>query len=91
MTKQSFISEFLDNETINALTSFLEKESDFNKSANLIANAFGYSKDFSSMDEEAVSKLLVSFKNNITLLSQKTILVMLVEQFNTNCLITEID
>lgn len=72
MTKQSFISEFLDNETINALTSFLENESEFNKSANLIANAFGYSKDFSSMNEEAISKLLVSFKNNLTLLIQKT-------------------
>ena len=72
MTKQSFISEFLDNETINALTSFLENESEFNKSANLIANAFGYSKDFSSMNEEAISKLLVRFKNNLTLLIQKT-------------------
>ncbi len=72
MTKQSFISEFLDNETINALTFFLENESDFNKSANLIANAFGYSKDFSSMSEESISKLLVSFKNNLTLLIQKT-------------------
>ena len=72
MTKQSFISEFLDNETINALTSFLENESDFIKSANLITNAFGYSKDFSSMNEEAISKLLVSFKNNLTLLIQKT-------------------
>ena len=72
MTKQSFISEFLDNETIIALDSFLKSESDFNKSVNVIANTFGYSKDFASMNEESISKLLISFKNNLTLLIQKT-------------------
>ena len=72
MTKQSFISEFLDNETITALDSFLKSESDFNKSVNVIANTFGYSKDFASMSEESISKLLISFKNNLTLFIQKT-------------------
>ena len=67
-----FIAEFLDSKTVNALSDFINKAGDFNSSADLIATAFGAAAGFSSMDDAAVSKLVVSFKNNLTLLIQKT-------------------
>ncbi len=73
MTKQAeILSEFLDSNTIEALSAFLDKESGFESSANLIATAFGSENDFSKMDAEAISKLVASFKHNLTLLIQKT-------------------
>lgn len=66
------ISEFLDKKTISALGDFLEKDSDFEKSADLIAKAFGADKGLSKTDAEGIKKLVSSFKNNLTLLVQKT-------------------
>ena len=73
MTKQAeILSEFLDTNTIEALSAFLDKETGFESSANLIATAFGSDTDFSKMDAETISKLVASFKHNLTLLIQKT-------------------
>lgn len=73
MLKQDeFISEFLDTNTISALSEFLDKAEDFATSADTIALAFGSSKDFSKMEDEKIKKLVSSFKNNLTLLIQKT-------------------
>lgn len=73
MTKQAeILSEFLDSDTISALSAFLEKANGYEASADLIAAAFGADSDFSKMNDEAVSKLVTSFKNNLTLLIQKT-------------------
>lgn len=73
MTKQAdILSEFLDSKTISALSDFLEKDSGFEASADLIASAFGASAGFSSKDSDGISKLVSSFKNNLTLLIQKT-------------------
>lgn len=73
MLKQDeFIAEFLDSETIAALSDFINKSEDFNKPANLIATAFGSNDSFAEMDSENIKKLVVSFKHNLTLLIQKT-------------------
>ena len=69
---EEYISEFLDSNTIKALSDFINNSKGYEKSANIIAKAFGASSDFSSIDDDASSKLLVSFKNNLTLLIQKT-------------------
>lgn len=65
------ISEFVEEETIKALTSFIGEDASL-KSADLIAQAFGADDGFSSMSEDEINKLVVSFKNNLTLLIQKT-------------------
>ena len=73
MTKQEeFISEFLDSATIAALKDFIEKSESYYDAADLIAVAFGAEKGFSKMPEDGVNKLVISFKNNLTLLIQKT-------------------
>ena len=73
MTKQEeFISEFLDSATIAALKDFIEKSESYYDAADLIAVAFGAEKGFSKMPEDGVDKLVISFKNNLTLLIQKT-------------------
>ncbi len=73
MTKQAdILSEFLDSDTISALSSFLEKDSGYESSADLIASAFGSGKEFTKIDSDGTSKLVTSFKNNLTLLIQKT-------------------
>ncbi|MBR5646244.1 MAG: hypothetical protein IKX23_06355 [Treponema sp.] len=73
MKKQDgFITEFLDNKTLSALSDFLSKNENFNKYSDIIATAFGAKPKFSTMKSEDVSKLIVSFKNNLTLLIQKT-------------------
>lgn len=73
MTKQAeFITEFLDSETIESLSVFLEKSENFEAAADVIATAFGSGKDFSKMTTDNISKLVSSFKNNLTLLIQKT-------------------
>lgn len=73
MTKQAeILSEFLDKSTVSALSDFLTKSNDYDDSADKIASAFGSNQDFSNMTTEDASKLLSSFKNNLTLLIQKT-------------------
>lgn len=73
MTKQSeILSEFLDSTTIESLSEFLDKTENYETAADIIAAAFGSGKDFSKMNDDSVSKLLSSFKNNLTLLVQKT-------------------
>lgn len=70
--ENEFITEFLDSETINALSKFVSEETNFNDSADLIAKTFGSSKPISSLDDESTKKLVASFKHNLTLLIQKT-------------------
>ena len=73
MDKQNeLLAEFLDSKTINALSEFLNNPKDFDVPADTIATAFGAKKDFSKMEDERVQKLVSSFKNNFTLLIQKT-------------------
>ena len=73
MKKQdTYISEFLDTKTISALSDFLDNSTNFTKYSDLIAIAFGATPKFSTMKNEDVSKLIISFKNNLTLLIQKT-------------------
>ena len=70
--RNELLAEFLDSNTIKALSDFVNKDKGFEKSADVIAAAFGASKNFSKMDDERVKKLVSSFKNNLTLLIQKT-------------------
>ena len=73
MTKQAdILTEFLDSKTIDSLSTFLNKDKSYESSADTIAAAFGSGKGFSKMKEDAVEKLVSSFKNNLTLLIQKT-------------------
>ena len=73
MLKQDeFITEFLDSATISALSDFINNSDNYTNAADVIATAFGSSNGFSNMDDEKVAKLVVSFKNNLTLLIQKT-------------------
>lgn len=66
------ISEFLDEKTVAALPDFLSKDTGFEDAANLIAQAFGASSGFSSMNDDNQKKLLQSFKRNLKLLIEKT-------------------
>ena len=66
------ISEFLDEETVKALPKFIDEADNFYEAADAIAVAFGAEKGFSKMPEDGVDKLVISFKNNLTLLIQKT-------------------
>lgn len=72
MKQADILSDFLDDNTINALPDFLEKSNDFETSADIIASAFGADANFSRTDENGAAKLLSSFKNNLALLIQKT-------------------
>lgn len=72
---QEFVPEFIDKNTIGALNDFIESESTDNCVAqiDLVAKALGsFSKNFSNQSEEQIKKLIVSFKNNLLLLIQKT-------------------
>jgi hypothetical protein len=74
-TADALIEEFVDKETVKALTTFIESdfESDFSKSADIIVKIFGSDTgSFSQESSDADKKLTVSFKNNLTLLIQKT-------------------
>ena len=70
--QEEYISEFLDSDTVKALSVFIDNSNGYEKSADVIAKAFGAADNFSSMNDDASSKLLISFKNNLTLLIQKT-------------------
>ena len=73
MLKQDeFITDFLDASTISALETFLESEQTADTSADKIATAFGAKNDFSKTNTNDSEKLVTSFKNNLTLLVQKT-------------------
>ena len=73
MTKQADeISDFLDSKTIESLSTFLEKEKGYEASADIIAVAFGANEGFSKIKKDGIAKLVASFKNNLTLLIQKT-------------------
>ena len=73
MTKQADeISDFLDSKTIESLTTFLDKDKGFEASADIIAVAFGSKEGFSKIKKDGIAKLVASFKNNLTLLIQKT-------------------
>jgi hypothetical protein len=71
----ALVEEFIDKQTIKALTTFIQSdnETDYSKSADIIAEAFGSEvKTFSQECADDDKKLTVSFKNNLTLLIQKT-------------------
>lgn len=70
--KNEFISEFLDDKTITALENFISKKDNIEDSADLIAKAFGSSESVSKYNDDETSKLVESFKHNLTLLIQKT-------------------
>lgn len=72
LEQDEFISDFLDSETIAALPAFITEKDNFSASADKIACAFGAKSGFSAMNEESINKLVSSFKNNLTLLIQKT-------------------
>ena len=73
MTKQAdILSDFLDSNTISALSDFLDKSDSFESAADLIAVAFGANDGFSKTDDDGAVRLVSSFKNNLTLLIQKT-------------------
>ena len=73
MTKQADeISDFLDSKTIESLSTLLEKVKGYEASADIIAVAFGANEGFSKIKKDGIAKLVASFKNNLTLLIQKT-------------------
>ena len=73
MIKQAeILTEFLDSDTISSLSTFLDSEENFDQAANTIATAFGADKNFTSKNDDEIKKLVSSFKNNLTLLIQKT-------------------
>lgn len=69
---QSLIEEFIDADTVKAVADFSESQDCKSESVNLIGKMFGFSGDFAEMNEANQQKLLVSFKNNLQLLIQKT-------------------
>ncbi|MBS7260207.1 MAG: hypothetical protein KIG91_00905 [Treponema sp.] len=66
------LSEFLDKDTVGELSNFLNKAEKYEKAADKIAVAFGSKSGFSKITPENALKLSHSFKNNLTLLIQKT-------------------
>ena len=73
VNKNEYILDFVDEQTVASLYSFIESESDYVTSANNIAKLFGADCSIiSTNDEQENKKLLSSFKNNLRLLIQKT-------------------
>jgi len=71
----ALVEEFIDKKTIKALTTFIEsnEEADAAESADIIVRAFGSNeKTISKETSDDDKKLIISFKNNLTLLIQKT-------------------
>lgn len=66
------IGDFLDKDTVNELSNFLNKAEKYEKAADKIAVAFGAKSGFSKITPENAVKLSHSFKNNLALLIQKT-------------------
>lgn len=71
--KEHIVSQFVDKQTISALTTFIDSDdiSDCAKQTDLIAKALGSDGSFLS-PEQNEKKLVASFKNNLILLIQKT-------------------
>lgn len=66
------IKDFLDTKQIESLSTLLKSDNaaELQASSALIAQGFGAGSDFNAAEDE--SKLLTSFKKNLTLLIQKT-------------------
>lgn len=69
---QCLIEEFIDSDTVKAVADFSESQECNKNSVDLIGKMFGYAKDFSDLNNDDEKKLIVSFKNNLQLLIQKT-------------------
>lgn len=70
--QNDILMEFIDKKTIDALSDFLSLDENYENSVDIIAQAFGSEGEFSSLNEQGIQKLVLSFKNNLTLLIQKT-------------------
>lgn len=69
---QDLINDFIDADIIDAVKDFSSSQENLSTAIDLIGKMFGFSGNFSEMDEENQKKLLKSFKNNLQLLIQKT-------------------
>ena len=72
MNKDEILLEFIEQKSIDALSLFTKSIDDFEEPADVIAKVFGAKDNFSKMQDEDIKKLVASFKNNLTLLIQKT-------------------
>ena len=72
MNKDEILLEFIEQKSIDALSLFTKSIDDFEAPADVIAKVFGAKDNFSKMQDEDIKKLVASFKNNLTLLVQKT-------------------
>lgn len=72
MNQEGILSEFIEQKSIDALSAFIGNNDDFCEAADTIAKIFGAKDNFSQIKDEEITKLAVSFKNNLTLLIQKT-------------------
>jgi len=71
----TLVEEFVDKKVIKGLNKFVESDeiSEYTKAAGVFSTAFSVvGISFSVENKEADKKLIVSFKNNLTLLIQKT-------------------
>ena len=65
------VSEFVDSDAQKALSDFLDKTEGYEEDAKKIAETFGFDINISNIEQDS-QKLISSFKNNLTLLVQKT-------------------
>ena len=72
MNKDEILLEFIEQKSIDALSLFTKSNDDFEEPADIIAKVFGAKDNFSQMQDEEIKRLVASFKNNLTLLIQKT-------------------
>lgn len=72
MNKEKILLEFIEQKNIDALSLFVRNSEDFSAPADSIAKVFGAKDNFSKMTDNEILKLVSSFKNNLTLLIQKT-------------------
>lgn len=72
MNKEKILLEFIEQKNIDALSLFVRNSEDFSAPADAIAKVFGAKDNFSKMTDNEILKLVSSFKNNLTLLIQKT-------------------
>ena len=76
ISANELIADFLDKDTVTALSQFLEKAEKWEKSADKIAAAFGASSGFSKIDDGKAKKLtqsLMSFQLKLQLTGRKSI------------------
>ena len=67
---KKLIEEFIDSDTVQAVTRFSSTDENNTDDINLIAQMFGFSGNFTYKND--ADKLINSFKNNLQLLIQKT-------------------